>query len=271
MGDFARHLVREFHREALEGEGAVQTPPCGGPLLQLPEGAKLAEQVRRVRREQLHPGIVRLDRPFEVQPRLHHAPPHLRLQLEVHVLITEVHLQRRPAHAALRLGDGGRELRQDLVLAEEHELARFQGAIPLRHRPNCSEPRSCGDYTSVQMTSGTEEDGATIVAEASDIAQARIWIDALHDEEIDAAFIERGPGGALGGASLFGVSYAVLVPRAHIAEARSVIAELGGGRALVAYRTAEEERQRSRSAFVTVAGGVLLVALAAVVLRFALG
>ena len=117
------------------------------------------------------------------------------------------------------------------------------------------------------MTSGKEAEGATIVAEASDIAQARIWIDALHDEEIDAAFIERGPGGA----SLFGVSYAVFVPRAHIAEARSVIAELGGGRALVAYRTAEEERQRSRSAFVTVAGGVLLVALAAVVLRFALG
>ena len=121
------------------------------------------------------------------------------------------------------------------------------------------------------MTSGKDAEGATIIAEASDIAQARIWIDALHDEEIEAAFVERGPGGALGGASLFGISYAVLVPRAHIAEARSVIAELGGERALVAYRSAEEERARSRSAFLTVGGGILLVALVAIVLRFALG
>ena len=121
------------------------------------------------------------------------------------------------------------------------------------------------------MTSRTEEDGATIVAEASDIAQAHIWIDALRDEDIEAAFLERGPGGALGGASLFSSSYAVLVPRARIGEARSVIAELGGGRALVAYRTAEEERESSRRVFLTVAGGILLVAVLAVVLRFALG
>ncbi len=121
------------------------------------------------------------------------------------------------------------------------------------------------------MTSGTEADGATIVAEASDIAEAHIWIDALRDEDIQAAFVERGPGGALGGASLFGSSYAVLVPRARIGEARSVIADLGGGRALVAYRTAEEERDRSRRAFVTVAGAILLVAVVAVIVRFVLG
>ena len=121
------------------------------------------------------------------------------------------------------------------------------------------------------MTSGTEADGATIVAEASDIAEAHIWIDALRDEDIQAAFVERGPGGALGGASLLGSSYAVLVPRARIGEARSVIAELGGGRALVAYSTAEEERDRSRRAFVTVAGAILLVAVVAVIVRFVLG
>ena len=121
------------------------------------------------------------------------------------------------------------------------------------------------------MTSGTEADGATIVAEASDIAEAHIWIDALRDEDIQAAFVERGPGGALGGARLFGSSYAVLVPRARIGEARSVIADLGGGRALVAYRTAEEERDRSRRAFVTVAGAILLVAVVAVIVRFVLG
>ena len=113
--------------------------------------------------------------------------------------------------------------------------------------------------------------GVTIVAEAGDIAEARIWIDALRDEEIDAAFVERGPGGALGGASVFGSSYAVLVPRDRIGDARNVIAELGGGGALVAYRSAEEERRRSRRAFLTVAGGVGLVAVIAVVLRFAFG
>ena len=121
------------------------------------------------------------------------------------------------------------------------------------------------------MTSGTEADGATIVAEASDIAEAHIWIDALRDEDIKAAFVERGPGSALGGASLFGSSYAVLVPRARIGEARSVIADLGGGRALVAYRTTEEERDRSRRAFVTVAGAILLVVVVAVIVRFVLG
>ena len=121
------------------------------------------------------------------------------------------------------------------------------------------------------MPSMNEGAGAAIVAEVSDIAQAHIWVDALRDEDIDAACLERGPGGALGGASLFGLSYAVLVPRERMAEARSVIAELGGGRALVAYQTAEEERERSRRAFLTVGGGVLVVALVAVVLRFAFG
>lgn len=121
------------------------------------------------------------------------------------------------------------------------------------------------------MTSPKEPAGATIVAEASDIAQARIWTDALHDEDIEAAFVERGPGGALGGANIFGSSYAVLVPRARIGDARNVIAELGGERSLVAFRTAEEERERSHRAFATVGGAVLLVAVIAVVLRFALG
>ena len=46
---------------------------------------------------------------------------------------------------------------------------------------------------------------------------------------------------------------------------------MGGGRALVAYRTAEEERDRSRRVFLTVAGSVALVAVVAVILRFALG
>lgn len=113
--------------------------------------------------------------------------------------------------------------------------------------------------------------GATIVAEASDIAEAHIWVDALRDEDIEAAFVDRGPGSAFGGATLFGSSYAVLVPRSRIGEARSVIADLGGGSALVAYRTADEERRSSRRAFLTVAGPIALVAVVAVVLRFAFG
>ena len=121
------------------------------------------------------------------------------------------------------------------------------------------------------MTPADDHEGAVIVAEAGDVAEARIWVDALRDDGIEAAFLERGPGGAVGGASLFGVSYAVLVPRARIAAARNVIAELGGGRALVAYRTAGEERERSRRAFLTVGGAILLVALVAVVVRFAFG
>lgn len=124
------------------------------------------------------------------------------------------------------------------------------------------------------MTSPGEAEaakGATTVAEASDVAQARIWVDALHDADIEAAFVERGPGGALGGANIFGSSYSVLVPRARIEDARNVITELGGGPSLVASPTAEEERERSRRAFFTVAGAVLLVALVAVVMRFAVG
>lgn len=131
-------------------------------------------------------------------------------------------------------------------------------------------PPDTTDTTSAPASTGAPR-GATIVAEASDIAEARIWIDALRDEEIDAAYVERGPGGALGGASVFGSSYAVIVPRDRIGDARNVIAELGGGGALVAYRTAEEERRRSRRAFLTVAGGVAVVAAIAVVLRFAFG
>ena len=121
------------------------------------------------------------------------------------------------------------------------------------------------------MTSPSDTDGAAIVAEASDIAEARIWMDALHEAEIDAAFVERGSGAALGGASVFGSSYALLVPRARIADARSIIGELGGGHALVAYRSAAEERERSRRAFFTVGGAILLVAALAVVLRFVYG
>ncbi len=121
--------------------------------------------------------------------------------------------------------------------------------------------------------SSTEDrdEGATVVAEARDVAEARIWVDALHDEQIQAAFVERGAGSALGGASVFGSSYSVLVPRSRLGEARTVIAELGGASALVAYRSAGEERARARRVFATVAGGVLLLAAMAVVLRFALG
>lgn len=121
------------------------------------------------------------------------------------------------------------------------------------------------------MTAADDHEGAAVVAEASDEAEARIWVDALRDEGIEAAFVERGAGGALGGASLFGAAWAVLVPRARIAEARGVITELGGAHALVASRTPAEERARARRAFLTVAGGVLLVALIAVLLRFGLG
>ena len=60
-------------------------------------------------------------------------------------------------------------------------------------------------------------------------------------------------------------------PRARIDEARGIIGELGGGHALVAYRTAAEERERSRRAFLTVAGAILLVAALGVVLRFVYG
>ncbi len=121
------------------------------------------------------------------------------------------------------------------------------------------------------MAAAKEPASATIVAVATDPAEARIWLDALRDAGVEAAVLERGAGGALGGASLLGDSWAVLVSRARIEEARGVIAELGGAHALVDSPTAEEERAASHRAFRTVAGAVLLVALAFAVLRFVFG
>ena len=47
------------------------------------------------------------------------------------------------------------------------------------------------------MTSDAEDGGATVVAEAPDIGQARIWIDALRNDGIRATYFERGPSGAV--------------------------------------------------------------------------
>ena len=121
------------------------------------------------------------------------------------------------------------------------------------------------------MAATKEPAGAVIVAVANAEADARIWLDALRDAGVEAALVERGAGGALGGASLFGASWAVLVSRARIEDARGVITELGGAGGLVHAPTAEEERERARQAFRTVVGAALLVALAGLVLRFALG
>ena len=117
----------------------------------------------------------------------------------------------------------------------------------------------------------TESGGAAVVAEAPDIAQARIWIDALGDDGIKATYFERGPSGAFGGASLPSASYAVLVGRHHIGQARSIIADLGGTRSLVAYRSEDEEREGSQRVLGMLGGGVLLVGAAALALRAIFG
>jgi hypothetical protein len=68
-----------------------------------------------------------------------------------------------------------------------------------------------------------------MVAVAGDPAVAAIWVDALRQDGIDAATFQRGPSAALGG--LFGgalIDYPVLVDPSRIADARNVVAELGG-------------------------------------------
>lgn len=122
------------------------------------------------------------------------------------------------------------------------------------------------------MTKSVAEDGgATIVAEAPDIGQARIWIDALRNDGIRATYFERGPSGAFGGASLPLTSFSVLVGRHHVGQARSIIADLGGTGALVPFSSLEDERGRSQRVLGMLVGGVLLVGAGAIALRVTFG
>lgn len=68
------------------------------------------------------------------------------------------------------------------------------------------------------------------VADAPDPVTAEIWLSELRSAGIRAGVFERGVGGALGGASTFGVaSYPVIVPEDDAVRARDLIAGVGGG------------------------------------------
>ena len=67
------------------------------------------------------------------------------------------------------------------------------------------------------------------IADAPDALTAEIWLAELRAAGIRAGTFEQGVGGALGGASTFGVSrYPVIVAEHDAVRARDLIAGLGG-------------------------------------------
>jgi hypothetical protein len=107
--------------------------------------------------------------------------------------------------------------------------------------------------------------GGVVVAEASDPVTAAIWVDALRDAGIAAHSFEQGVGAALGGAATYGARFPVIVRRQDIAQARNVIADLDGARALAPYRDESDIRagqSRALLAAAAIAGAVVLAALA---------
>lgn len=105
-----------------------------------------------------------------------------------------------------------------------------------------------------------------VVAETSDPVEAGMWVNALGEAGVDARSFERGVGAALGGAVTASFArYPVVVPREHLAQARSIIADHGGAASLVPVRQKEEERARQNQALVTV-GLIVVGAIAIAVL-----
>lgn len=111
-------------------------------------------------------------------------------------------------------------------------------------------------------------DATVTVAETKDAVQAGLWVDSLRRAGIKAAVYERGVGGALGGAETWGFSvHRVIVGYHDLAEARNIIAELGGASALTPYRSPDEERARAMRVLGIVAGAMAIVIAAGIAVR----
>ena len=111
----------------------------------------------------------------------------------------------------------------------------------------------------------TERPPVAVVAEAGDLVEATIWVDALQAAGISAKSYERGEGAALGGAVTFGLArFPVVVSREDLSQARSVIADMGGGASLLPIEEPSERgqaQQRGLALVALVIGGVLVIAL----------
>ena len=79
-------------------------------------------------------------------------------------------------------------------------------------------------------------EGPVVVAVAENSLEANLWVDALRQAGIRASSFERGHGGALGAPTWRESVFPVLVRASEIGAARSVIADLGGARALAPVR-----------------------------------
>ena len=121
------------------------------------------------------------------------------------------------------------------------------------------------------MTTDTPREGSSaVVATAGDAIEAEIWVAALRDAGIEAATFERGPGAALGGATVPWASYTVIVPASRLAAARNVLAELAGASVLAPYRAPSDVRDQRQIILKFALGIVIAAILLALVLRFAL-
>ncbi len=113
----------------------------------------------------------------------------------------------------------------------------------------------------------TERRAIAVVAEAGDSLEATIWIDALQAAGIDARTFERGVGAALGGAVTMGFArYPLVVGREDLAQARSIIAEMGGAASLSPIEVPGERQLAQQRGLILaglIVGGALLIALLA--------
>lgn len=116
------------------------------------------------------------------------------------------------------------------------------------------------------MVVGDSSGARVVVAEAPDAVTAAIWVAALHDAGINAATFSRGHGAAFGGAEAF-ATHVVLVDGSRIADARTVIAELGGASKLAPIPDRKVEAQRQRGALIAVASIVAAIIAAALLGR----
>lgn len=113
----------------------------------------------------------------------------------------------------------------------------------------------------------TSEDTAVPVARTADPVSSAIWVDALRQEGIKAASVERGVGAALGGMSGVG-QFVIIVRQSQVGAARSIIAELDGARALVPITTPGERDGAANRALLFAAGGIGTAIVAGLIVRF---
>lgn len=107
------------------------------------------------------------------------------------------------------------------------------------------------------------EPAPVVVAVAENGLEANLWLDALHRAGIRASTFERGHGGALGATGWQDSVFPVLVAPGDLGHARSVIADLGGARALAPVRQGDEGRGGP--------GGIVVTIVVAIVLALVLG